>query len=109
MTDVADAYDVQFHWHGAGSVYFITDDVAIKIGFAKDVEKRLQELQVAHHVVLRLLCSIACSRQLEQAIHARLEHLRIRGEWFMAHDDLFDVLVEIEDNPGYKEGDSDAD
>ncbi|WP_454627010.1 GIY-YIG nuclease family protein [Bradyrhizobium cenepequi] len=92
-----------------GYVYFITDGDAIKIGFARNVEKRLRSLQTSHHVPLRLLGAVVAQPEDEKEMHARLAHRRILGEWFEVHGDVFDVLMEMEQDGGYVEGDSDSD
>jgi hypothetical protein len=74
------------------SVYFIRagEDGPVKIGKAWDVIRRLNGLQAACWVELRLL---ATSQELtERAMHERFAHLRIRGEWFRAESELLEFI-----------------
>jgi hypothetical protein len=63
----------------------------IKIGRAVDVVRRLNGLQAANWVELRLLG--ATSDVDEKQMHRRFSHLHIRGEWFRAETDLL-VFIE---------------
>jgi hypothetical protein len=56
----------------------------IKIGWARDPEKRLRQLQTAHAEQLTLLAVIPGTRCLEQEIHRKLIFARRGGEWFEA-------------------------
>lgn len=62
---------------------FEVEDIdAVKIGIANDVERRLQEIQVATPLTVKLMRvwpGLAC---LERSIHQRVADHRIRGEWF---------------------------
>lgn len=66
------------------SVYFIQDAGGeIKIGFSdRDPMVRLSAMQTGNPRELRLLASIPGTRGTEQELHARFDHVRIRGEWF---------------------------
>jgi hypothetical protein len=75
----------------AHCVYFILnrDSNAIKIGRARDIEKRLKALQTASPVELELLKTISLTSEaqakgLEAALHGQFWHLRMQGEWFRA-------------------------
>lgn len=76
-------------------VYFILniDSKAIKIGIAKNVEKRLQSIQTSSPIALELLHtiqldSIENAQKLEYVLHQRFSHLRMNGEWFEAYEEL---------------------
>src|SRR5579885_1481545 len=88
----------------SGFVYFVTNGDAIKIGFASDVAKRLTDLQVAHHAPLSLLGSIKALPREEKEIHQKLKHIRIMGEWFQVHDDVFSLMEEYEKSGRFIEG-----
>jgi hypothetical protein len=64
------------------TVYFIECAGRIKIGYAKDVRERLKGLSTGAAHELTLVCALDGSVHFERAIHARLKHLRQRGEWF---------------------------
>lgn len=70
----------------AGWVYFIqsVDGGPVKIGYAKDVEKRLGHLQSGSPVILQVVLKIESDMpiRLEQELHQRYSRYRIRGEWF---------------------------
>jgi hypothetical protein len=69
-------------------VYFIRSGDAIKIGFTQDVVARLSALQTASSIPLELLASIDGDKAEEARQHRRWRHLRIRGEWFRADEEL---------------------
>lgn len=76
-------------------VYFIKDDNAIKIGISYDVNERLRVVQTGNPRLLKLLGSISGSKQLEDELHVRFIHLRIRGEWYRADKKLLDYISEV--------------
>lgn len=57
-----------------------------KIGFSKDVDKRLKTLQTGNPDILNIHHKIECSedktRPLEKKIHTELGYKRLKGEWF---------------------------
>ena len=71
-----------------GKVYFIQAkndaDSPIKIGFSKDAEARLIELQVGYPEELCILATVDCDPEDEASFHEMFGHLRLRGEWFKA-------------------------
>lgn len=76
-------------------VYFIfnIDSQAIKIGMAKNVEKRLKSLQTSSPIILELLHTIQLdsvenAQKLESVLHQKFAHLRMNGEWFKASEEL---------------------
>ncbi len=80
-------------------IYFILNEKshAVKIGRAKDVEKRLKSLQTANCNQLKLLKTIKVggsqeARELENSLHQKFTHLRLLGEWFKAETELLDFL-----------------
>lgn len=78
-----------------GGVYFIAaGQNRIKIGWARNVRRRLKELQIGSHVRLSLLAAIPGGRQREAELHERFEHLRVRGEWFRADPELTAYIEE---------------
>ena len=85
-----------------GYVYFIfnLDSNAIKIGFAKDVQKRLAALQTSSPGQLELLGviktqSAKTAKQLEGTLHQQFAQLHISGEWFKAEKTLLNYLKEV--------------
>jgi hypothetical protein len=83
-------------------VYFIQvgDDGPIKIGCtAGSPLVRLQVLQTASPHELRLIGAKWVTRLLTEAVvHARFEHLRIRGEWFSSDSELLEFIADVHGN-----------
>lgn len=71
-------------------IYFIQrgDAGPIKIGYAKDLGTRLQNLQTWHDEPLRVVGVIEGDRTTERQMHERFASLRIRGEWFECREEL---------------------
>jgi hypothetical protein len=64
-------------------VYFLRDaEGLIKIGWTKNLRKRVAALQVTSSSPLRLIGVVGGGRNTEQWLHARLGEHRVRGEWF---------------------------
>ena len=70
-------------------IYFIRMDLRgpIKIGVAKNVEKRLADLQCASPYDLSLITKVECGSrrrayELERQLHKMYGYKRMRGEWF---------------------------
>jgi hypothetical protein len=65
-------------------VYFIQAgaDGLVKIGYAKNVQRRMSHLQVATPQRLRLLRTIEGDRTTEAAAHRHFASQRVAGEWF---------------------------
>jgi hypothetical protein len=77
-----------------GYVYFMqaVDGGPIKIGWAKDPEKRLAAHQVSSASELKLLGAMWGTQDVERKWHARFAHLRIRGEWFEGTEALLRAI-----------------
>lgn len=65
-----------------GTVYFISNSVAIKIGFTTDLQKRLATLSCGSSYPLEVVCAIEGTHRHERAIHHDLSAFRLNGEWF---------------------------
>lgn len=72
-------------------VYFIQcgheKNPPIKVGVAKNIERRIKSMQTGNPFELKLLCFIECANakeayNLEGFIHSELKNRKIRGEWF---------------------------
>ncbi|MEM9220491.1 MAG: GIY-YIG nuclease family protein [Cyanobacteria bacterium P01_F01_bin.150] len=88
--------------HGVHFVYFIlnSDSSAIKIGMAKNLERRLKSLQTSSPAKLELIRSVQVSsqgeaRELEKLLHQKFEHIRITGEWFRAESELIHYIESL--------------
>ncbi len=65
-------------------VYLIRCAHAYKIGFARDVARRLEALAISCPIPMSLVYAVETNRfrQLERHLHKRFADRRIRGEWF---------------------------
>lgn len=76
-------------------VYFIQAGAAgpIKIGFARDVARRLGNMRVANASPLVLRAQMPGDVGDERALHIRFAAIRIRGEWFEPADPLLEYIA----------------
>ncbi len=72
-------------------VYFIQSGhdkkAPVKIGVAKNIQRRLEALQTANYEKLLLIAQIECANRaeaynIESYLHKELSNRNIRGEWF---------------------------
>lgn len=56
---------------------------AVKIGYSRDPQARLADMQVGSPVPLRLVATFRGGRAEERALHEALRGSRSHGEWFM--------------------------
>ena len=80
-----------------GWVYFIADDdyQFIKVGFSRNVERRLAAIQDGGPLSLHIVDEFPGDITDEQSVHAILKEHRLRGEWFAA-EAAMDFLEEAE-------------
>jgi hypothetical protein len=69
-------------------VYFIRGGDLIKIGTSANPAGRLREMQTGNAMELSLIGTFQGGRRQERELHMRFAHLRVRGEWFRAEEDL---------------------
>ena len=88
-------------------IYFVlnADSNAIKIGMAKDLDKRLKSLQTSSPTKLQLLKAVQLAgvkeaADIETLLHRRFFHLRLTGEWFKADKELFNYISALDSCPG---------
>jgi hypothetical protein len=82
--------------HRKSYVYFIAAGRgAVKIGFAHDVESRLQALQTSSAEELVLLHYMEGTTADERRLHEKFAELRIRGEWFRHEGFLAEFIVTL--------------
>lgn len=79
-----------------GYIYFIQMDRIgpIKIGFTKDIGKRLISLQTANPYPLNLLCVFPGNEEMEKDIHQGFNEMRMEGEWFLPHKFILSEIQE---------------
>jgi hypothetical protein len=63
-------------------VYFMQSGDLIKIGVARDVQKRIASLQCGNPEPITLLAAVAGDHKTERHLHQRFATDRVRGEWF---------------------------
>lgn len=82
------------------AAYFVQAGEAgpVKIGTARDPQKRLRILQCAHSEDLRL--RLVVPEADEACFHHRFSHLRIRGEWFRFEGTLQALLCSPDPKAG---------
>lgn len=78
-------------------VYFILDtkNRLIKIGFSKNVEARLTNLQVGNVNNLRLLGVCDGGRTKENVFHKKFVHRKVRSEWFQDCKEIRDCIASL--------------
>ena len=85
-------------------VYFLRsgNKGAIKIGLARNVQKRMEVLQAGNAFELKLLAVIPCKSRkeaewIEERLHKRFHKQRIRGEWFQGNIEIKRIRDEFEE------------
>lgn len=79
------------------AVYFIQAGAGgpIKIGVAKDVRRRIANLQISNAAELTLLRAFVGGEAEERVLHERFAEYRIAGEWFHAEPDVVSGEVNL--------------
>ena len=77
------------------NIYFISDeDGYIKIGFARNVQSRLETLQTASRQELRVIATMPGSLSDEKSLHHKFSKDHVRGEWFRPSQELRQFIKE---------------
>ena len=85
-------------------IYFITDDIDIKIGYTKhNGYTRLGQLQTGNARRLRLVHSMAGGFEEEQYLHIKFSHLKLTGEWFKFAPEIKHFINELKKQPSVKD------
>lgn len=80
------------------NIYFIgnMDMGCIKIGVAKDPEKRLKQLQTGNPHNLKIYKTIKnVPNEYESSIHRLFDDYRLKGEWFQINDKITEFMESI--------------
>ena len=77
---------------GSSRVYFIEMNEFIKIGFTRNLSRRLEELALGHPYEILLLHDIPGTFDTETDMHRRFRHLHVRGEWFKKDAELLEFI-----------------
>ena len=82
-------------------IYFVQGESTrlIKIGFATDVQRRLNEIRTGSPDILVLLAAAEGGRNEEYALHRKFIDIRHHGEWFSPEKPLLDFIHFIAVNP----------
>lgn len=80
-----------------GFIYFIQGEYggAIKIGFSKNPEGRLKQLQTGYPDTLKMLCLVPGSNKDESDLHLEFQNFRLNGEWFKPEREIFDKIESL--------------
>lgn len=85
-----------------GFVYFLLCENGgedfLKIGYAKDVRKRVAQLQTGSPFPLELMGYIAGNFETERSIHRECKRQRKFGEWFSIDGPVFHRMLEACEN-----------
>jgi hypothetical protein len=82
-------------------IYFVQagdDSRPIKIGYARNVGKRIATMQTGCPDELNLLAVMDGDEDVERSLHGLMGHLRVRGEWFRPAPELLDQIKSVSDN-----------
>jgi len=78
-----------------GYIYFVRCQHYVKIGYAKDVEKRLAGLQTGNPYKLEVVATVPGTPSLERAFHKALRRKYVRGEWFELDSEVQQLIAQI--------------
>lgn len=71
-----------------GYVYFIRSGQSVKIGFSRDVKKRLQQLKTGAAHKVSILAAVPGTMDTEAYFHRMFAEYRMSGEWFRYEGEL---------------------
>jgi hypothetical protein len=86
-----------------GYVYFITceaDAFPVKIGFAKDPERRIAQMQVSMPYDVVKLALYPTTRLQEKKFHKQFRAHRLRGEWFARAPEILEMAAKLKAGEG---------
>lgn len=73
-------------------LYFIEAGDFIKIGRSGDTKQRIRSLQVSSAEKLKYKAIIFNKGVYESKIHTLFDYLRVSGEWFKKHKDIYEYI-----------------
>lgn len=76
-------------------VYFIKANDRIKIGYANDPSKRIQEIQTSSPFYLEVLLIIDGSYSKERELHKKFQEFRKVGEWFELSEPIKEFISSL--------------
>ena len=86
---------------GRGGVYFIAAEGTnyVKIGYARDVNSRLNMIQAGCPYPMKLLAILPGKMEDEHKIHLQFRSLNFYGEWFVLEGELNDYVASLTEPP----------
>tara|TARA_R110000772_G_scaffold238624_1_gene350604 strand:- start:123 stop:596 length:474 start_codon:yes stop_codon:yes gene_type:complete len=69
-------------------------DQFVKIGFTKNINKRLIQLQISSPVKLEVLHLIEGNVSLEKELHQKFKDFRVSGEWFNYDSSILEYFID---------------
>lgn len=93
------AKETKYNKRYKGFIYFIQGEFggAIKVGFSKNPEERLKQLQTGYPDTLQRLLLVAGNEQDERNFHKEFEKFRLNGEWFKPDKFVLDKINELKE------------
>ncbi len=79
-------------------VYFLEMGEFIKIGRSSDIRRRIQSFEGFLPLPTKLLHQIPGTCDTETDLHRKFKHLRTKGEWFRATDELRGFIASLIEN-----------
>ena len=81
-----------------GFVYFIQagNNGAIKIGYTKDVDRRIKELQTSNPEKLNLLLKVGAEPNDEKVMHDKFKKYCINLEWYSSSEELLNYIKKFQ-------------
>ena len=78
-------------------LYLIIDEVSnrLKIGRSKNVNKRLNQLQVNNSGLLKILYVVSGRGMDESHVHEKFKKFRVLGEWFENDESIIDYFKKL--------------
>ena len=75
-------------------IYFVQpgDEPFVKIGYARDIGRRLCSMRTDNHRALRVLVLFQGTKDSEERLHLRFKEHRARGEWFRLEGTLAETI-----------------
>lgn len=86
--DIYDLQGLEIEDVGSGCIYVVTFAQFVKIGWSRNVAKRIRELQIGLPLELTLRAEIPGDAAIEKQLHCRFQAQRTRGEWFLLEGEL---------------------
>jgi len=73
-------------------VYLFTDGEHYKIGYTKDIKKRLSSINTGNAKNIEIVDYIIGSKSIEKKLHKKFDHLKIKGEWFLKDNEILEYF-----------------